>query len=345
MPGRDPIFRHGAHSSRSRRGPLPILLTIPLWVATGLLAVVAVMRLVAWDDYEPFAVLNTVTAFVFLPTWIVLIVAAVGRRFVLAGAALLIGVAQVIFLLPELTAAEPVPTWASRSLHIALLDANVYSGNSSMAGYAKEISETRPQLVTMEEANPVDVVQLERAGVLNDLPYRFEVKRYDPAAFFIASRYPLGHTSVVSYYGRPLIVETTLELPTGPQNLWVVHTIAPLPSSFTDWQGMLSTIARRVEARGPDGLLVVGDFNATWGNKGFRQILGDGMTDAAAARGQPFDMTWSQIKPVIPPIVRIDHILTGPGVAVTQIRTDVGPGSDHRDLIATVAFDKPTRGQ
>ena len=132
----------------------------------------------------------------------------------------------------------------------------------------------------------MDVVQLERAGVLNDLPYRFEVKRYDPAAFFIASRYPLGHTSVVSYYGRPLIVETTLKLPTGPQNLWVVHTIAPLPSSFTDWQGMLSTIARRVEARGPTGLLVVGDFNATWGNKGFRQILGDGMTDAAAARGQ-----------------------------------------------------------
>ncbi len=345
MLGRHPIFRHGAHSSRSRRGPLPLLLAIPLWVATGLLAVIAVMRLVAWDDFEPFAVLNTVTAFVFLPTWIVLIVAAVGRRFVLAGAALLIGLAQVIFLLPELTAAEPVPTWASRSPHIALLDANVYSGNSSMAGYAKEISETRPQLVTMEEANPVDVVQLERAGVLDDLPYRFEVKRYDPAAFFIASRYPLGHTSVVSYDGRPLIVETTLQLPTGPQDLWVVHTIAPLPSSFTDWQGMLSTIARRVEARGPDGLLVVGDFNATWGNKGFRQILGDGMTDAAAARGKPFDMTWSQTKPVIPPIVRIDHILTGPAVAVTQIRTDVGPGSDHRDLIATVAFDKPTRGQ
>jgi endonuclease/exonuclease/phosphatase (EEP) superfamily protein YafD len=36
--------------------------------------------------------------------------------------------------------------------------------------------------------------------------------------------------------------------------------------------------------------------------------------------------------------VRIDHVLTGPGVAVTTIRTDVGPGSDHRDLMATIAF-------
>ena len=244
----------GAHSSRSRRRTLRILFAIPLWVATGLLAVVAVMRLVAWDDYEPFAVLNTVTAFVFLPTWIVLIVAAVGRRFVLAGAALLIGVAQMTFLLPGVDRRRARPAWASSLRRtIGVLDANVYSGNSSMAGYAKEISQTRPQLVTMEEANPVDVVQLERAGVLDDLPYRFEVKRYDPAAFFIASRYPIGQTSVVSYHGRPLIVQTALELPNGPQDLWVVHTIAPLPSSFTDWQGMLSTIARLVKARGPTG--------------------------------------------------------------------------------------------
>ena len=62
------------------------------------------------------------------------------------------------------------------------------------------------------------------------------------------------------------------------------------------------------------------------------------MTDAAAARSQAFAMTWSQIKPVIPPVVRIDHVLTGSGVAVTRIRTDVGPGSDHRDLMATVAI-------
>jgi endonuclease/exonuclease/phosphatase family metal-dependent hydrolase len=62
------------------------------------------------------------------------------------------------------------------------------------------------------------------------------------------------------------------------------------------------------------------------------------MTDGAAARGRPFEMTWSQIKHPLPPLVRIDHVLTGPGVAVTTIRTDVGPGSDHRDLMAAIAF-------
>jgi endonuclease/exonuclease/phosphatase (EEP) superfamily protein YafD len=51
-------------------------------------------------------------------------------------------------------------------------------------------------------------------------------------------------------------------------------------------------------------------------------------------------MTWSQTKPIIPPVVRIDHVLTGPGVEVTHIQTGEGVGSDHRDLIATVAFDR-----
>jgi endonuclease/exonuclease/phosphatase (EEP) superfamily protein YafD len=338
MQVRAPIRMPASHSRRRRRRRLSNWVAVPLWIVVVLLGVVVIMRLVAWDDFEPFAVLNTVTAFVYLPAWIVLLVAVLGRRPFLAGAALLIVVAQIAFLFPELTAAEPVPTWATHAPTLRLLDANVYNVNPSMAGYASEISAVRPQLVTMEEATPVDVSQLDRSGALADLPYRFEIKRFDPAAFFVASHYPLSHTKVVHLYGRPLIIQTTLELPSGPQRLWVVHTIAPLPSSFSQWKGQLTTIGRLLRARGPGGLLIVGDFNATWGSRGFRSILDSGVTDGAAARGKPFEMTWSQIKPLLPPLVRIDHVLTGPGVAVTQIRTDVGPGSDHRDLIATVAI-------
>jgi endonuclease/exonuclease/phosphatase (EEP) superfamily protein YafD len=268
-----------------------------------------------------------VTAFVYVPAWLVAVVAAVERRPFLAGAALLIVLAQIAFLYPELAAAQPVPAWAAHAPTLRLLNANVYNENPSMAGYASEISAVRPQLLTMEEANPVDANQLSRAGVLADLPYRVEVKRYDPFAFFVASQYPLSGTNVVYLYGHPLIVQTTVELPSGPQPLWVVHAIAPLPASFSEWKGQLA-------------LIIVGDFNATWGSRGFRGILDAGVTDGAAARGKAFDMTWSQTKPLLPPLVRIDHVLTGPGLAVAQIRTGDGPGSDHRDLIATVAFHR-----
>jgi endonuclease/exonuclease/phosphatase (EEP) superfamily protein YafD len=181
---------------------------------------------------------------------------------------------------------------------------------------------------------------LHASGALAGLPYTIEVKRDDPDAFFIASRYPLAAPTIVYRYGRPLIVKTAIDLPSGSQPLWVVHTTAPLLPAFSQWKGQVATIAAEIKATGTAHLLVAGDFNSTWSNKGFRQILAEGMTDGAAARGHPFDMTWSQTKQPLPPLVRIDHVLTGPGVAVTAIASGPGPGSDHRDLHATIAFER-----
>ncbi len=326
------------HAKRVRR--LPLWITIILWVVVAALGVVAIMRIVAWDRYDVFAVLNSVTAFVYLPAWIVAVVAAVGRRYVLAVAALLVVVAQIVFMLPELTAAEPLPSWAASAPKIRLFDANVYAPNPSMAGYADQIKQYRPQLVTLEEATTRDVVQLKSDGALVGLPYTVQIKRNDPEGFFIASQYPLTDVHVDYLFHLPLIMKATVHFPWGSQALWVVHGIGPAPESFARWRGQLAEIDRQVRQRGPAGLLLVGDLNSTWNNQAFRQILAAGMTDGAAARARPFEMTWSQTKPIIPPLVRIDHVLTGTGLAVTTIATGNGPGSDHRDLQATVAFHR-----
>jgi endonuclease/exonuclease/phosphatase (EEP) superfamily protein YafD len=327
--------RGGRHRRRKRR--LPRWLTVIGWIVTVPLALVAFMRIVAWDDLEPFAVLNAVTFLIYLPVWVVALVTLLGRRFLLAGLAGLVVVAQIFFMLPELTAAQALPDWTKTAPTIRLLDANVYYVNPSMAGYAKEIRTFKPQLVTMEEAEPVDVTQLQRSGALVHLPYHYDVDT--GKSFFMASAYPLSDEKDLFFDGYPLIIEATMTLPSGPQRVWMVHTTAPYPSTFAMWNGQLNFIASTLKARGPDKLLMMGDFNATWNSRGFRRILGEGMQDAAAARGHPFEMTWSQTKPPLPPLVRIDHVLTGAGVAVTQIRTGDGPGSDHRDLMATVAIE------
>ena len=311
------------------------------WIVVVPLGIVALLRIVAWDDDFVLVFLNSVSVIVYLPAWIVAIAAGIGRRYVLTGAALLVVVAQLFFVLPEFAASQPAPGWAASAPSIRLLDANVYFLNDTpMTGYVTQIKAYRPQLVTMEEATPTAVGNLKRSGALAGLPFDFEVSRYDPRAFFIASKYRLSGSRVVSFDGLPLIVETALQLPSGAQPLWVVHTTAPVRSSFVEWKRELAFIAQTVKERGPQRLLLVGDFNGTWGNKGFRSILSDGMTDGAAARGRALDMTWSQLYHPLPPFVRIDHVLTGPGVAVTTIRSDVGVGSDHRDLMATVAFQR-----
>jgi endonuclease/exonuclease/phosphatase (EEP) superfamily protein YafD len=322
------------HRRKKRR--LPLWLAAIGWIVTVLLGVAALMRIFAWDDVEIFAIINALSAFVYLPAWIVTIVAGIGRRYVLAACALLVVVAQLFFVLPELTAAQPVPHWAGSAPTVRLLDANVYYLNAtSMAGYANQIRAYRPQLVTMEEGTVYNVSKLKRSGGLAGLPHHFEISV--GKSFFIASKYPLSDDHVVIFDGLPLIAQTIVHLPSGPQALWMIHTTAPYPVSFTEWKGQLALIAKLLRERGTQGLLVAGDFNATWGNKGFHAILDTGMTDAAAARGRAFDMTWSQTKHPLPPMVRIDHVLTGTGLAVTSIRTDVGTGSDHRDLLATIA--------
>lgn len=193
----------------------------------------------------------------------------------------------------------------------------------------------------MEEASPPDVVQLVGRGALDHLPYEFWNRGFGSRSIVVASRYPLGPSESSSVDGQAYLVRTTLELPGRRLALWVVHTPAPISPGVRVWNDELDGIERLLRAQRPHHLLMVGDFNSTWGNRGFRVILATGMVDAAAARGQALDMTWSQLISPLLPLIRIDHVLTGPGVVTTSIHTEPGPGSDHRALVAIIAVTKP----
>ena len=186
-----PIQRSAGHARRRRQRRLPIYVAVPLWTVVALLAVVVVMRLVAWDDVEPFAVLNAFTVLVYLPAWIVLLVAMLGRRYVLAAAALPVVVAQVVFLAPELIGRRAGARLDDHRPHPQLFDANTDRTNKSLGGYAEGIAQVQPQLVTMEEQSGRRP-ELNQAGVLEGSPLSNR-HHYAPtrAAFFVASRYPL----------------------------------------------------------------------------------------------------------------------------------------------------------
>jgi endonuclease/exonuclease/phosphatase (EEP) superfamily protein YafD len=119
--------------------------------------------------------------------------------------------------------------------------------------------------------------------------------------------------------------------------LRVVHPIAPFPAYWREWTAALTAVSQSVRASGASTMLMIGDFNATWGNQRFVALLDDGLTDGAAARGKAADMTWPN-GALGPPFARIDHVLTGRRMAVTGISTEPGFGTDHRYLVATVAI-------
>jgi endonuclease/exonuclease/phosphatase (EEP) superfamily protein YafD len=116
-----------------------------------------------------------------------------------------------------------------------------------------------------------------------------------------------------------------------------VHTVAPVGGKRPEWKADLRAV-RSAAGRSTAPTLVIGDFNATWGNQGFRDLVADGFVDAAAARGMPDQFTWPNDASPLPPFLRLDHTLTRGALVVTHIRTGTGQGSDHRPLVATVAF-------
>ena len=223
------------------------------WGVVALLLLVALLRLVAWDDLQVFAWADALGMVLYLPAWVIGIGAAVTRKWMLLGACLLVVAAQLAFGLPELTAAEPVPAAAAHAFKLRVFDANVTYTNPSVAGYVPQLRAYRPDLLTMEEITPSDTTQLQSAGVFRTLPHTYEIPDTGSRGFVIASRYPLGPTSVSSTflpeYGQlPFLVRTSLRLPGLTLPLWVVHTTAPVNPGWNLWNVELQQ--RRPAARG-----------------------------------------------------------------------------------------------
>jgi endonuclease/exonuclease/phosphatase (EEP) superfamily protein YafD len=325
---------------RRRLGAAGTVLLVAGWLVVGGLALVAVLRLVAWDSAEPLIVLNALTQVIYLPAWVVGAGALIMRRWWLGAAAVVVAAAQLAFALPELSAGSPVPAWARHAAVVRVLDANIDKSDGFAAGYVRAIKAAHPDLVALEEFEPGALQGMADSGVLQDFPYRCVAPEIGALGFLVASRLRLTGCRVRQVFADgqwiPYLVEATLWSPGGPVALRVVHTLAPFPAYWRAWAAALAALGRSVRASGDRRMLMVGDFNATWANRGFAALLHDGLTDGAAARGQATSMTWPN-GAVVPPFVRIDHVLTGPGLAVTGISARPGFGSDHRYLVSTVA--------
>jgi endonuclease/exonuclease/phosphatase (EEP) superfamily protein YafD len=338
----DAIEAREPYRSRRRRGSAVVRAGHLLgWLIVAVLGLFALLRLVAWDSLEPLIILDALTLLVYLPAWVVAVGALIARRWWLAAAAAVIVAAQLAFALPELTAAAPVPAWARHAPVVRVFDANIDKNIRFEAGYVRAIEQDRPDLITLEEFTPLALQSMVASGVLANFPYRCAAPAYGATGFLIASRLRLTGCQVRTVFWEdqptPYMVEATLWSPGGPVALRLVHTLAPLPGYAREWSAALAAVGRSVRASGDSRMLMIGDFNATWGNGGFVALLHDGLTDGAAARGKWTDMTWPN-GAVMPPFIRIDHVLTGARLAVTEIAAKPGFGSDHRYLLATVAI-------
>ena len=275
-----------------------VLKSVGWLIVVGLGLVVAV-RAVAWDEVRLFAQVDAATEVLFLPAWLVLAGALIGKKWRMAGAAALLCVAQVIYVAPEILAYSSIPAAVRTEPTIHLFDANVQFDNPSMAGYIEQLRSDRPDLVTLEETEPWDLEQFLASGVFDSC--RIGSCRAMTVVHGDHHRQsdPLGHPTVLSVHGLAYMIRCSLTFHgTNTAILGRAHHRAGR-TDWNNWNLELNGVYSELQKNHPRRLLMVGDFNASWGNRGFRAILFTGLTDAAAARGQPFDFTWNQRLPVV----------------------------------------------
>src|SRR5208283_1178793 len=101
-----------------------VLLQSVGWLIIAVLGLVVVARIVAWDEWRWFADVDAATEVLFLPAWMVLVGALIGKKWWMAGAAALLCCAQGIYVAPEILAYSSIPAAVRTEPAIHLFDAN-----------------------------------------------------------------------------------------------------------------------------------------------------------------------------------------------------------------------------
>ncbi len=224
-----------------------------------------------------------------------------------------------------------------RRVALRLATANLLLDNPDPAALVAGLSAAGPDVLLLQELTPEHLAKLEDAKALEPYPYRVLDPRPWVHGGAILSRLPLSGGRSFDCAGSPL-TEADVATPAGPLHVVNVHLVAPLdPARILTWHEQHAELARRR----PGGLVVLaGDFNATAQHRPLAALLRAGYRDAQRVAGGGLAPTWPTTGRPGFPLLRLDHVLVGPGIGVTGIRRAQGPGSDHRPLVADLTLPR-----
>jgi endonuclease/exonuclease/phosphatase (EEP) superfamily protein YafD len=311
------------------------------WSVLVALLLIALLRLTHLDDWVGGAVLSAIAPIAFLAAYPVFVGAAWRRRRAATVVAAICVILQLWWfhaMLPVIHQGRSLPVGAAR---LRVMTANLLYTNGRAGGLGPIIRNEHPDVLALEEFSNRTAPEVAQSGALSAFGYRVTHVENSPSGIALFSRLPLRDPQVLTIAGRQ-VIRAVVVTPAGPVAIYVVHTVAPI-SKFSEqsWSAELSEVTKLVEAnRGP--LLVVGDFNATDGNRPFADLLHRGhLRDVLDATGRGYATTWPQNRRLLPALVRPDHVLAGRGIVPLGGRTVDNPGSDHRALVVDLGVRRP----
>jgi endonuclease/exonuclease/phosphatase family metal-dependent hydrolase len=216
-----------------------------------------------------------------------------------------------------------------------VLAANVHRGRADPAGVVHLVDELDPDVLTIEEYTPRFGRELTAAGLDSRLPHHVLDAARSSSGTAIYSRFPLRRLPTANYRFRMARAEASL--PGGRRlRIVAVHPFPPINPTVTgEWEEVLSTLPR-----GDHGTpwLLAGDFNATFDQAPFRELVGRGYRDAGEVAGKGLDATFPADGSLLPPPITIDHILADERFGIVKYEVEPLPNSDHHAIFAELAL-------
>lgn len=242
---------------------------------------------------------------------------------------------------------------------------NIKYGMHDLMPLIAEIERTRPDIVLFQDAVHAG------KGPLADYFRQWQLRSH--GQYLIASRYPLSAAEVheLPYSGRSNqnFLRCTVRVGARDITLYNVHFKTPrrslnafrkaqkgpwyIPNAIERLEGNVAVRLAQAEtvaqylARETGEVIVAGDLNAPDASLVCSALRDAGVKDAFAERGRGYGYTYGHflLRNRLPWLrvswMRIDHIMTTPGLLGQRCWVGTGSASDHRPVIADFIFSNP----
>lgn len=239
----------------------------------------------------------------------------------------------------------------------SLMAYNVFVMNTNYAAILDSIEEQQPDIIAVQEVSEGLATNF-GADLAEEYPFQRVETRGPGEAFWgqaILSRYPIREYQVVvlgAEYSPTLIQYARIQTPGGEFGLVNVHPHSPgLTIELSEVLPVIVPTGLQVELRDrdmaeilqaiegwPDPLVLAGDFNLPDQHPWYFRIR-ERFVDAHRESGWGLGFTRTPSPGgTFPPVWRIDYIFHSPDMLSLGMRYGDFGGSDHRPVVAQLAF-------
>jgi endonuclease/exonuclease/phosphatase family metal-dependent hydrolase len=301
-----------------------VLLAVCAAVLVGVAALL-IVRFTGLDDGTVLALAVVGLPYALVVTVIVGVVLAVAKARWLTVLALALVVVQTLSLAPRFVADGVDVATAAARLRVATI--NSHRGQVDPQALVELVREMDVDVLAVEELPPEAIPALDAAGLQELLPFRELQPKQDSSLY---SRLPFTSSGLLN--APTTWPQTTGEVVVNGRaiRLVAVHTYYPAGDA-----GLWTQDLKALKSVAQPNVVVLGDFNATLDHSPMRDLLSAGLVDAHAELGHGWAPTWPADTL---PVVQLDHVLHGNGLAATKTSEHTLPGSDHRLVFAELAL-------